>query len=199
MDAGLASDLYRPNAMRPYAPFRLKVIIGNQTFVPIEMSGSLHSLGEPAGNTRLDLTMGLDSDGDGLPDAWKDMVIGMLGGGLTRADITPGGDIDGDGMSNFDEYIAGTYAWDGLDRLDLVIVEKVGSRAKMEFLAIDGRTYFIEASNDLRQWRQVPFRIPGEDAAGAERAAFLSPTLRILQIEAHSDPALPVVYRLGVR
>lgn len=199
MDAGIAPDLYRPNALRPQVPFQLKVIIDSQVYLPIEMSGSYHNLGKPAESTRLDLTLGLDSDGDGLPDAWQDMVAAMHGGGLSRADITASGDVDGDGMSNYDEYIAGTYAWDAMDYMSLQIVEKVGSRSVLEFLAIDGRTYFIEASVDLREWVQVGFRVPDLDPPGEQRASFLSPDVRFRRIEALSDPDKPVIYRLGVR
>lgn len=199
MDAGIAPDLYRPNALRPQVPFRLRVIIGNQTYLPIEMTGSLRDLGKPAGNTRIDLTLGVDSDGDGLPDAWKDTVIAMLGGGLTRADIRPQDDIDGDGMSNFDEYIAGTYAWDSGDVLSLAILEVVGPRAVLEFLAIDGRTYTIEASSDLRTWQTVPFRLPAIDAPGIQRASFAATTLRTHRAETAHDPSKALIYRLAVR
>jgi hypothetical protein len=199
MDAGIAPDLYRPDAMQPTVPFRLKVLINGQTYLPIEMSGSLIGLGEPSGNTRLDLTLGLDSDEDGIPDAWKDLVISMMGGGLTRADITPGGDVDNDGFSNLNEYIAGTYAWDDADYLGLEIIQIVEGRAVLEFVAISGRTYSIEACNDLNQWREVAFRLESLDSPGTRRTAYLSPDLRVLRIEADADTEFSTLYRLRVR
>ena len=200
MDAGITPDLYRPSAMSPLVPFRLKVIVGRQTYLPIEMSGDLRQLGEPAGSTRLDLTLGLDSDGDGLPDAWKDMVIAMMGGGLTRAEIRPGDDLDGDGFTNLQEYIAGTYAWDPHDRLALEILHVSEGRATLEFLAINGRSYHIEASDDLKDWQQVNFHIPAVDAPGVERATYFAHDVRRREVEVQSDPEQPVVaFRLVVR
>ncbi len=200
MDAGITPDLYRPSAMSPLVPFRLKVTVGGRTYLPIEMSGDLRELGEPAGNTRLDLTLGLDSDGDGLPDAWKDMVIAMMGGGLTRDDIRPDDDLDGDGFTNLQEYIAGTYAWDPHDRLALEILHAGEGRATLEFLAINGRTYRIEASGDLNNWEPVTFHIPALDDPGVERASYFAHDVRRREIEVQSDPERPAVaFRLVVR
>ncbi len=200
MDAGITPDLYRPSAMSPLVPFGLKVIVGGRTYLPIEMNGNLRELGEPAGNTRLDLTLGLDSDGDGLPDAWKDMVIAMMGGGLTRGDIRPDDDLDGDGYTNLQEYIAGTYAWDPHDRLALEILHASQGRATLEFLAINGRTYHIEASGDLKNWEPVTFHIPALDEPGVERATYFAHDVRRKEVEVQSDPAQPAVaFRLVVR
>ena len=61
---------------------------------------------------RLDLSSGTDSDGDGLPDEWEQMLIENSDGALTSlADVNPGDDFDGDGASNFDEYQSGTFAF----------------------------------------------------------------------------------------
>lgn len=200
MDAGITPDLYRPNAMLPSVPFRLKVVIGNQTFLPIEMAGDMRELGKQAGRTRLDLTLGVDSDGDGIPDAYKDMVIAMMGGGLTRADIRPDADLDGDGMTVMQEYIAGTYPWDPNDRLSLNILHYIDGKATLEFVAIDGRTYHIEATADMVNWVSVPFRVPAVDAPGATRAVFFANAYRRTEVEVPSgDGERPVAYRLGVR
>ena len=200
MDAGITPDLYRPNAMLPSVPFRLQVVIGNQTFLPIEMAGDMRALGKQAGRTRLDLTLGVDSDGDGIPDAYKDMVIAMMGGGLTRADIRPDADLDGDGMTVMQEYIAGTYPWDPNDRLSLNILHYVDGKATLEFVAIDGRTYHIEATADMVNWVSVPFRVPAVDAPGATRAVFFANAYRRTEVEVPSgDGERPVAYRLGVR
>src|ERR1051326_1374827 len=69
MDAGLTADV-KPTALKPAFPFRLRVKIGQTTFLPIEMAMTAPRIGQPAQATRLDLTLGEDSDGDGLPDAW---------------------------------------------------------------------------------------------------------------------------------
>ncbi len=201
MDAGISDDTYRSDAMSPGVPFLITVLMGGETFVPLEMSGDLRQLGESGESTRIDLTLGLDSDGDGLPDAWKDTVIAMSGNpDLQYSDITPDGDLDADGLTNMEEYIAGTYAWDGNDRFILDIVEaRPDGRALLEFLAIDGRTYSLEVSSDLRTWEPIPFRLPASDAPGIERASYYSATVRLINVEVQADLSEPKSFRLSVR
>ena len=96
----------------------------------------------------------------------------LLGQGRTLADIKPGDDTDGDGLSNMDEYISGNYAFDKEDGLRLDIIETGVVGVKLEFLAITGRTYTLQQSNDLRQWRQVDFTT--QDLPETTRASFLA-------------------------
>ncbi len=156
MDSGVTDDLYQPTAMRPRMPFVIRVKIGNQVFLPIEMSGEFSKIGEPGHNTRLDLTLGEDSDGDGLPDAWEKALLSK---GQGIKDIMPEGDSDGDGMSNLSEYISGNYAFDKEDGFILKIVEKNKEGTVLEFMGIGGRTYSLYNSNDLNKWEQIDFSI----------------------------------------
>jgi hypothetical protein len=160
MDSGVTSDAYMPTAMRPTAPFKIRVRIGNVTYLPIEMSGDYALLGQPGKKTRLNLTLGVDSDGDGLPDAWERNLISALHLN-TLADINPGSDSDGDGMTNLDEYLAGTYAFDKEDGYALKIKTMIGSAAVLEFMAIRDRTYTIYSSPDLTHWTLVAFSVGG--------------------------------------
>src|SRR5262245_55534809 len=155
MDSGVAPDLYRATALKPSFPFRLRVKIGQLTYLPIEMVLGYSRIGKPGQATRLDLTLGVDSDGDGLPDGWEEALIAALGGGLTLADIRPNDDLDGDGISNLNEYLAGTYAFDPADGFSLDLVGFSANGTLLELLAIRGRTYTIEASSDLQQWTPV--------------------------------------------
>ncbi len=199
MDAGVTPDPYVPNALMPLVPFRITVVIGTTTNLPIEMTGDFRSLGQPGGSTRIDLTLGVDSDGDGLPDAWENLVIALLGGGKTLADITPGGDADGDGLSNWQEYIAGTYAFDAEDTFALTPKTRGADVSVLEFLAIRGRTYTIQRSPDLETWEDIAFRVP---LVGAElHTSYWAPDVRFLEIEV-PDPAPSehkFYYRGGVR
>lgn len=188
MDAGLTSDNYKPTALRPAASFRMKVMIGTTTWLPIELHGSYASLGKPAQTTRLDLTLGEDSDGDGLPDAWERALIDMLGGGLSLADIRAGDDADGDGMSNIDEYLTGTYAFDSMVNLRLDIVGMNEGRARLDFMAIRGRTYTIWASTNLTSWAPVDFRVAGDNSESPSMSRYSAADVGVVHVEAIEAP-----------
>ncbi len=187
MDAGIASDLYKPTALRPSVPFRVQVVIGGVTSLPIEMSGDMAQMGQPGKRTLLNLTLGEDLNGDGLPDAWQRRVNQDL------AQVTPGGDADGDGMSNLSEYLAGTYAFDPKDGFSLVIKGMRDGRPVMRFTAIRGRTYTLVGSIDLNTWVPLGFRIPAEDGAGVSRAVYQAADSRTLEIEVGFDTDLPAM------
>lgn len=160
MDSGLTGTAYRPNALQPTVSFRIQVRIGSVTYLPMELSGGYANLGKAGYTTHLDLTLGVDSDGDGLPDAWKLALIAMLGGDLTLADIRPDDDLDGDGLTNMQEYIAGTYAWDPEDGLRLEVAGfSEENRPLLDFMIIRGRTYTVMASSDLKTWEPVVVRL----------------------------------------
>lgn len=158
VDAGLTADLYKPTALHPTAPFRLKVRIGAKVYVPIEMKANYASLGQPAKSTRIDLTLGEDSDGDGLPDAWERAVIAASGQDLTLDGLKPNSHLNGNALSALEAYLAGTYAWDPTDGFRLDIVAMLDELPVLEFVALRGRSYTIQASEDLTQWTSVSFR-----------------------------------------
>lgn len=167
MDAALTPEPYLDHALKPQVPFLIKVIEGSVTNIPLEMSGDYSRLGQVGDKTRINLTLGVDSDGDELPDAWENLIISMLGNGLTLADITKNSDSDGDGMSDGDEYLAGTYAFDNQDIFHLHLMETTTNSMMFGFLGIKGRSYHVEASSNLTNWAEIPFQIPtlSEDAA----------------------------------
>ena len=161
VDAGLTLDLYRPTALRPTAPFRIRVKIAGRTYVPIEMKATMASLGQPAQSSRVDLTLGEDADGDGLPDAWERSVIAAGRLGLSIEALKPGDRLNGNSLSVLDAYIAGTYAWDPKDGFRLDIVTFSDADPVLEFVALRGRSYTVSASDDLQTWKPVKFRVEG--------------------------------------
>lgn len=173
MDSGTTADLYKPTAVRPRSPFRMRVRIAGVTYLPIEMSGIAKLTAKAGETTRVDLTLGEDSDGDGLPDAWERNLIAATGGKKTLADIRPGGDTDGDGLSNLDEYLAGTYAFDPENGFSLEIGGSAREGTWLEFTAIRGRTYTLQCTTDMVRWVEVPFVVTAESVA-----PFLSYTAR---------------------
>jgi hypothetical protein len=192
MDAGITADPYIPNALTTRTPFLISVVSGSATFLPIEMAGDLRNLGDPGGETRIDLTLGVDSDGDGLPDAWEQVVISQLGGGLTLTDIRPDGDNDHDGLSNFSEYVAGTYAFDSEDGFALVVTETRQDGVTLEFLAIRNRSYEIQRTTDFKTWTAVPFRVPAE--SDSLRQAYPATDVRVLRVDVPVSAPTDVKY-----
>lgn len=185
MDTGLTDDEYQPTALRPTVPFRMKVVIGGVTHLPIEMKAKYANLSLPSQSTRIDLTLGEDLDEDGLPDAWERT---LLGAGMTLHDIRPLDDLDGDRISNLSEYLAGTYASDPEDGLKLEITQSEG-RSIVEFLAITGRSYTLHASSDLQTWKPVSFRVISEGDDAPVRTAYRAMDVRPVRLEVVADEA----------
>lgn len=176
MDSGLTAAPYQATALRPTAPFRIKVTIGGNTYVPIEMGGDYAQLGKPSQRTRLDLTLGEDSDGDGLPDAWERLINPDI------SKVQPGGSA-GNGLTYAQTYYAGTYAVSPEDGFSLSIVGFNQGAPLLEFLAVDGRTYTVFRSPDAKTWQPVSFRIPAEGTNAVTRANYRATAVKKIQVE----------------
>lgn len=189
MDAGLTDDTYKPTAMRPSAPFRIQVKIGKIVYLPIEMKADTARMGEPGKSTRLNLTLGEDSDGDGLPDAWERALIALTGGKRTLADIRPGDDADRDGLTNLQEYLAGTYAFDPKDGYSVKAVGLQEGNPLLQFVTVTGKTYSIVGSADLQTWEPLSFKVFESGVAGTGVTSYQAKDVRILQVVVPVDPA----------
>ena len=196
MDSGTVGGKYLPTAMLPIAGFTVRVLIGQTSYVPIQVSRLAPTTGLPGANTRLDLTLGLDSDNDGLPDAWEQLLIDndRTGRLRTLADVKPGDDLDGDGLTNYQEYLLGTYALDPLDGLALTVVEAVDGFAHLRFAVTLGRTYTIKASSDLSIWQPQSFALG--NAAGALVPAFAANSITVQDVWVVLPPGGTAFYRL---
>lgn len=156
--------LYSERAVAAQGIFSLAVELDGQWFYPIEASGSL-TAGKGGERVRLDLTLGEDTDGDGLPDIWEMWQLYQAGyypdgnGNWPLHLIDRDGDFDGDGISNWLEYLAGTFAGDASERFELQIKEKTGTVARFEFYSVTGKTYTLERSSDMKTWTRVPFTV----------------------------------------
>jgi hypothetical protein len=91
----------------------------------------------------------VDTDGDGMPDAWE--ILHGLNPAVDDSMI----DSDGDGMSNAAEYVAGT---NPLDRSSFFGVSSfsAGENLILSWHSVPGKTYLIEESDDLVRWTTVP-------------------------------------------
>jgi hypothetical protein len=185
MDAGLTSALYQPTALKPNVPFRFLVVISGVTNLPIELKGNFALMGQPGRRTLLNLTLGEDTDGDGLPDAWERMLNADI------SQVNPGDDTDKDGLNNAQEYLAGTYAFDPADGFTLTITGVNQGRPVMRFLAIRGHTYTLLGTADLKTWAPVGFRIPADNGGVEVRANYPAGDVRPMEIEAETGGQTP--------
>lgn len=197
------SSLYSSSAVEAGGLFSLVVEMNGQFFYPIEVAGDL-TAGIGADRTRLDLTLGADLDGDGLPDAWEEWQL-YQAGYLPDENyewpidlITRDGDFDGDGSSNYIEYIAGTFAGDASESFSLEIKEKTAARVRFEFYGITGKVYTIERSASLStdDWERVAFTI---GAPGVGDLTYQADSVGIRSAFVIPDSETQEFYRLTVR
>jgi hypothetical protein len=165
------TTLYSDKALPAQGPFHLAVELNGTRFYPIEATGTL-TAGQGGERVRMDLNLGEDTDGDGLPDIWEQWQLHQSGrlpdanGNWEIQLLDRTGDFDGDGQSNWLEYVAGTFAGDATERFDLKIHGRTASQVEFSFFAITGKTYTIERTTDMKTWAQVPFTV-GTPGAGA--------------------------------
>ncbi len=195
-----SSRLYANNALPSQGVFSLVVEMNGSKFFPIEVAGTLRA-GNGGERVRLDLNLGVDNNHDGLPDAWQEWQLYQAGyrpgtNGWDLSLVPPSGDLDGDGISNYDEYIAGTFAGDATERFELKITGKTSTSVVFEFFAITGKQYSIEESADLHTWTPVAFAVtPG----GTPAKFFNAPQVDIRPAYVALPSGASRFYRLSVQ
>ena len=85
----------------------------------------------------------LDTDGDGMPDAWE------IANGLNPNFNDAGLDPDGDGMTNLQEYLAGTDPHLPNSNLRLFSLSEGGGNFYFNFVAVSNKTYTVQYRNSL--------------------------------------------------
>ena len=186
LDAGLSGDAYRPTALNPRVPFKIKVKVGKTVYLPLEMSHDFAQMGEPGKMTLLNLTLGVDSNGDGIPDAWQRRVNPDIN------KVKPEGDADGDGMSNLQEYLAGTYAYDPKSGFRLTIVRSDGTTPVLGMTVITGRSYTVLGTTDLTTWNPVHFRVLAPTGATEPMERYSATDIRSIQVQVDTPTGQPV-------
>jgi len=162
--------------------FNIVISIAGKDYIPIEMIGDFQSMGRPGGITQLDLTLGEDLDGDGLPDAWERSIADAYG--LSINEILPGGDNDKDGLTNLEEYKSGNYAFDSEDGVVINNFIHSKNRTEFEFFSIIGRSYKIFESTNLQKWEEKKFII--DNPEGKPKASYIAQKSKIIKAYVNS-------------
>ena len=81
---------------------------------------------------------GVDTDGDGMPDAWENIHD------FNALVPDASADADHDGFTNLEEYLAGTDPRDAGSRLRIDSVQRDSSQTRILFAAITGRSYSVQ-------------------------------------------------------
>lgn len=163
------ADPYRAGAQNAGATFTVEVRFPSSTMLVSSLTAGQRTIGRPAGMVALDFTIGVDSDGDGIPDAWEWWQLTAMGiePGDPRWSLTTlgNGDFDGDGLTDRQEYLAGTFAFLAEDSLRLALdaVEPDGT-ARLRAPLVTGKTYRVETSPDLKAWTPASVRLASPTA-----------------------------------
>ncbi len=193
------TTIYSPRALAAGGVFTLAVPRTNPFtrevtwYYPIEVSGNLNA-GKGGERVRLDLTLGVDRDMDGLPDAWEEYQL--YHAGYDYEDLTlidKNGDFDRDGQSNWFEYVAGTFATDATETFNLSIKEKLADSVRFEFYGVTGKTYTIESTLDMKTWTRIDFAV---GAPGIGDTSYLATDVGILSAFAVPRSSSMEFYRL---
>ena len=112
------------------------------------------------------IATGVDSDGNGLPDAWEILNFGHTG-------VDPNGDSDGDGVSNRQEYLAGSNPNNPSDKLAITSFSaSAGAKSvTVSWQSEATRRYYIETKQDLNSatWQDSGLGLITPDGARTTR------------------------------
>ena len=90
----------------------------------------------------VNVTPPADTDGDTLPDAWENALLGGLAG-------TANDDSDGDGRTNAEELAAGTHPGQAASRFEVTAAVIQGDgRLKVSWSSVPGKFYQVETAAD---------------------------------------------------
>lgn len=154
-----------PGGVKPGDTVQIRVKMGG-AFQPLIGPASFAAPGDGVPR-RADFIIGTDSDGDGLPDAWEQMVIANSGGVATNlAGVGPGRDLDGDGMSDDQEFLYGSFAFLPGDALEFDRMKRGRDRSSFTFLSVAGAVYRVESSPTLGapSWSSAAVALAENDA-----------------------------------
>lgn len=186
MDSGDTPDLYRWNALTASAPYKLYVVLNGVTNLPIEMTVNYATLGQPGKSARIDLTLGVDSNGDGIPDAWENAFLASLAAmGINPpllSQLNPNGIYTADGLTLRQQYLFGTYPFNPSQPCLATFAGFKGGSPELLFPTITGRYYSVLASADAEHWNTVSFYLPTDSQSGPARTYYYAPGVATAEV-----------------
>jgi len=188
LDSGVTPDLYQPNVLLPADAFKLVVVIGTATNLPIEMTSTNFALGSWAKSTRLDLTLGVDANGDGLPDAWEYAFLAAIGATNTLASLNAHSVLTPDGLTLLQQYLMGTALFDPNHPLQITFLGFNGAAPVLQFPTISGRTYTVLMSTDLNNWSPAAFNLSSDEPSAPTRSSYIASSTEAIQVYVAPPP-----------
>ncbi|HZM06138.1 MAG TPA: hypothetical protein VFC44_24310 [Candidatus Saccharimonadales bacterium] len=183
MDAGQTSQLYRPDALTVSAPFTMLVVISTVTNLPIEMTGAGLLLGQSGGATKINLTIGKDSNGDGIPDAWEYAYLSTLGLNVPLSSINANSMLAGNGQTLLQAYLLGLPVFDPGSAFQVTMAGFVGNSPVLQFPGMTGRSYTVLGSSDLNTWTPLTFNLPTDAPGAPGHPFFYSSAIQNVQLQ----------------
>ncbi len=193
MDAGLTPDPYEANALLPSAPFTMLVVIGETTNLPIQMTAGYLRMGQPAQESRIDLTLGVDSNGDGLPDEWELAYLATIGSSLSLSNLTSGMVVGPNGLTLLQEFLLGTYPFDPQQPFLLSVISPNHGSPVLQFTTMTGRYYTLYGSADLKTWTPINFLMPSDGTGGTAYSYYFAQGIQTVQIQAVQPAGGPTI------
>ncbi|GEM_PF-2327515 len=165
-------DPYSPSALTSGDFVTISVRLPSGLLPVAGLSVGAIEVSEPSDRVRIDFFLGVDADGDGLPDDWELSQLEFAGifppdSQYSLDSLDAAGDFDKDGLTNLEEYIAGTFALLQSDAFSLRFVSQGITVDSLQTSFVFGKFYRLEASVDLAKWRPVRIRKQGASGDGA--------------------------------
>ncbi len=159
---------YWSQAVSPGQPVTISVL-ANNVEQPLVEGVRTFIVGHAGSFSNVNMTVGTDVDGDGLPDAWEQEILYVNSDPRYQSiwDIKPNDDYDGDGASNVDEFRAGTFAFLSTDYLFAEEFRRAaGDRTSLQFLSVPGKAYGVDQSAALNRaaWSAASYGFTASDA-----------------------------------
>ncbi len=160
---------YRSYALKSGATVTFALADVHNREMPLHPVGPIPAVGRPGAARRLDLSTGRDSVGDGLTDAFRQLIVDASYGRFTNIlQVLPDDDFDGDGMSNAAEFRAGTDPTWAADILFTADIRPEQGSIAFEFLAVEGIAYAVHGASEIDpDGHYIWSRTPWSSAPGA--------------------------------